>query len=43
MLDKTVLDTIKIILNELPPEGPCLDYKENFVGCIDKETKSGFI
>lgn len=43
MLDKTILDTIKIILNELPPEGPCLDYKENYVGYKDKYKKSEFI
>lgn len=43
MLDKSVLDTIKGILNELPVEGPCLDYKEDYEGYKNKFKKSEFI
>ncbi len=43
MLDKSVLDTIKGILNELPVEGPCLDYKEDYEGYRNKFKKSEFI
>ena len=43
MLDKNVLDKIRGILKELPVEGPCLDYKEDYVGYSNKYKKSEFI
>ena len=39
MLDKNVLDKIRGILKELPVEGPCLDYKEDYVGYSNKYKK----